>query len=103
MVTRTRASPEPDVSDLSDCELDSSVDPSSVDDRDWVWRSGTDCEASLAVHHGKWLIIEPMVSLNETWHTIRRAVESGEFGKGCVDARCSTALKSTAHFPILTE
>ena len=32
-----------------------------------------------------------MESLDETWHTIRRAVEGGEFGRGCTGAKCSTA------------
>ena len=42
---------------------------------------------------GKWLVFEPMESLDETWQMIRRAVESGEFGRSCTGARCSTGFK----------
>ena len=44
------------------------------------------------VESGKYLNHE-MELLDETWHMIRRAVEGGEFGRGCTGARCSTAFK----------
>ena len=77
--------------------LPADVNPTSIIDDVWVYCTppsslATD-GAALAAYHGKWLIFEPMVSLDETWHTIRRAVESGEFGKGYKGARCSTSFR----------
>ena len=73
--------------------LPSDVNPTSIDDDPWIY-----CKPATTSHgddkaRGKWLIFEPMELLDETWHMIRRAVEGGEFGRGCTGARCSTAFK----------
>ena len=80
--------------------LPSDVNPTSVNDDAWVYckpplslapqSSSQDIRKSIS---GKWLIFEPMESLDETWHMIRHAVEGGEFGRGCTGAKCSTAHK----------
>jgi hypothetical protein len=74
------------------------VNPTSVNDDAWVY-----CKPPLTLApqsqdsrknaSGNWLVFEPMESLDETWHMIRRALESREFGKGCTGAKCSTAFK----------
>ena len=71
------------------------VNPTSVTDDYWVYcKPPSDAEArDSQVVYGKWQIFEPMASLDETWHVIRRSVERGELGKGCTNAWCSTALK----------
>lgn len=75
--------------------LPADVNPTSITDDTWVY-----CKPTLLVPqrqgnavYGKWLVFEKMESLDEMWHMIRRAVEGGEFGRGCTGARCSTAFK----------
>ena len=74
--------------------LSSDVNPTSVNDDPWIYcKPATTPHSDDSKARGKWLIFEPMELLDETWHTIRRAVEGGEFGRGCTGARCSTAFK----------
>ena len=46
---------------------------------------------------GKWLVFKKVEELDETWHMIRRAVESGELGALCV--KCSTATPDPSSYP----
>ena len=74
------------------------VNPTSINDDVWVY-----CKPPLTLTPrsqdsqmkagGKWLIFKPMELLDETWHTVRHAMESGEFGRGCTGAKCSTAFR----------
>ena len=78
--------------------LPSDVNPTSINDDSWVYckppvRLAPQSQDVRTNTSGEWLIHKPMESLDEFWHTIRRAVESGEFGRGCTGARCSTAFK----------
>ena len=80
------------------------VNPTSINDDAWVYckpppilaPQSQDIRKSIS---GNWLVFEPMESLDETWHMIRHAIESREFGKGCIGARCSTAFKPQAVSP----
>ena len=76
-------------------KLPADMNPTSVTDDYWVY-----CDVGPAnsqshdkMRNGKWMVREPMKSLDETWHSIRRAVEGRELGEGCTGARCSTALR----------
>ena len=77
--------------------LPADVNPTSITDDHWVY-----CKPPPTPHsdeaYGKWLVFESMDSLDDTWHTIRRAVEGGEFGRGCTGARSSTAFKPDAMY-----
>ena len=83
------------------------VNPTSINDDVWVY-----CKPPLSLApaqtlsqdirkeaSGNWLVYEPMDSLDETWHMIRHAVESGKFCRGCTGARCSTAFKPDSVSP----
>ena len=78
-----------------DRTLPADVNPTSVTDDAWVHckpvRLAPQTRGNAV--YGKWLVFEPTESLDETWHMIRRGVESGEFGRGCTGAKCSTAFK----------
>jgi hypothetical protein len=86
--------------------IPSDVNPTSINDDAWVYckppqtlapqSSSQDSRKHIS---GNWLIFEPMDSLDETWHMIRRAVEGGEFGRGCTGARSSTAYKPDSVSP----
>ena len=65
----------------------SNVDPTTVTDDKWV-RVEPPCAPSQKTL-GKWLVFKPLEELDETWHMIRRAVESGELDS--TGAKCSTA------------
>ena len=63
------------------------VDPTTVTDDHYV-RAKPPCAPSQKTL-GKWLVFKPLEELDETWHMIRRAVESGELDS--TGAKCSTA------------
>ena len=69
----------------------SSVNPSSVTDDYWVWVKAPRAITSSQKTLGKWLVFKENHKLDETWHTIRKVVESGELGAR--SAKCSTAMK----------
>ena len=76
------------------------VIPTSITDFRWVYCNRPPMLAPQeggiddpAMYVGKWLVFEPIASLDHLWKTIRLAVESGEFGRSCTGARCSTAFK----------
>lgn len=65
-------------------------DPTKITDFFWVWASPPYVPDNV-FSHGKWLVFMPKATIDEAWHAIRRAVEAGEFGAGCVGAKCSTS------------
>ena len=69
----------------------SDVDPTKVTDDKWV-RVEPPCAPSQTETLGKWLVFKPLEELDETWHMIRRAVESGELDS--TGAKCSTACEA---------
>lgn len=72
-------------------KLPPDVNPTSVNDDYWVY---CNLEAQTqSMKYGRWMVLEPLESLDKTWHTIRRAVEGGELGSACTGAKCSTALR----------
>jgi len=72
------------------------INPSTVTDDYWVYAN----EPPRSAHsprpttYGKWLVFKCIFRgiLDETWHCIRQAVESGELGSHCTGAKCSTAM-----------
>lgn len=74
--------------------LPSDVNPTTVTDDYWVHCKSPPNAANNDKPSGKWLVFEPMESLDETWHMIRNDVEAGQIGRvGCTSAKCSTAFK----------
>ena len=73
----------------------SNVDPTTVTDDKWV-RVEPPCAPSQKTL-GKWLVFKPLEELDETWHMIRRAVESGELDS--TGAKCSTAMPDPSRHP----
>lgn len=69
----------------------SSVNPTSVTHDYWVWAKAPHAITSSQDTLGKWLVFKALNKLDETWHTIRKAVESGELG--ATGAKCSTARR----------
>jgi len=67
----------------------SSVNPTSVTHDYWVWAEAPHAITSSQDTLGKWLVFKALNKLDETWHTIRKAEESGELGS--TGAKCSTA------------
>ena len=72
------------------------INPSTVTDEYWVYAApprSTDSLLTRPTTHGKWLVFKCTFRgiLDETWHCIRQAVESGELGSHCTGAKCSTA------------
>ena len=57
----------------------STVDPTTVTD-DHCVRAEPPCPPSDQKTFGKWLVFKQFEELDETWHMIRKAVESGELG-----------------------
>ena len=70
--------------------ISSTVNPTSVTQDYWVW---ADPPQSSQKTLGKWLVFKRFDKLDETWHTIRKAVESGELG--ATDAKSSTAMEKS--------
>ena len=74
--------------------ISSSVNPTAVTQDFWVWADAP-CEITSSQKTlGKWLIFKRFDKLDETWHTIRKAVESGELGS--TGAKCSTSREKPA-------
>ena len=73
----------------SDTDSDPEVDPTTITDDYWVWVEGPDEIRSSQKTLGKWLVFKRFDKLDETWHMIRKAVDSGELG--AIGAKCSTA------------
>ena len=73
----------------------SNVNPTTVTDDHYV-RAKPPCAPSQKTL-GKWLVFKPLEELDETWHRIRRAVESGELGS--TGAKCSTAMLDPSRHP----
>ena len=75
----------------------STVDPTTVTDDHWV-RAEPPCAPSDQKTLGKWLVFKQFEELDETWHMIRKAVESGELGS--TGAKCSTAKPDPSCYPM---
>ena len=71
------------------------VDPTTVTDDHYV-RAKPPCAPSQKAL-GKWLVFKPLEELDETWHMIRKAVESGELDS--TGAKCSTAMLDPSRHP----
>ena len=70
--------------------ISSTVNPTSVTQNFWVWADAPR-EITSQKTLGKWLVFKRFDKLDETWHTIRKAVESGELG--ATGAKCTTARR----------
>ena len=73
----------------------STVDPTTVTDDRRVWAKPPCAPSQKTL--GKWLVFKPLEELDETWHMIRRAVESGELDS--TGAKCSTAMPDPSRHP----
>ena len=73
------------------------MNPTTVTDQHWVWAKAPHSITSSEEAFGKWLVFKKIEELDETWHMIRRAVESGELGALCV--KCSTATPDPSSYP----
>ena len=62
-----------------------------------MWVEGPDEIRSSQKTLGKWLVFKRSERLDETWHTIRKAVDSGELG--ATGAKCSTAKDNPLKYP----
>ena len=78
--------------------ISSTVNPTTVTDEHWVWVKAPHSITSSEEAFGKWLVFKNLEELDETWHMIRRAVESGELG--ATSAKCSTATPDPSSYPI---
>ena len=74
----------------------STVDPTTVTDDHWV-RVEPPSAPSDQKTLGKWLIFKQFEELDETWHMIRKAVESGKLDS--TGAKCSTAKPDPSSYP----
>ena len=74
----------------------STVDPTTVTDDHWV-RAIPPFAPSAQKTLGKWLVFKQLDKLDETWHMIRKAVESGELDS--TGAKCSTAMPDPSSHP----
>ena len=75
----------------------STVNPTAVSGPHWVYVNTPRMTTSSEEAFGKWLVFKQLEELDETWHMIRKAVESGELGVLC--AKCSTATPDPASYP----
>ena len=82
-------------------DLDPSVNPSTVTDRDWVYCYHPQ-EELLDETYGKWMVFRPKASgeLDKIWHVIRQCVETKDFSDGCTAAKCSTAIENPDEAPV---
>ena len=73
-------------------DLTTDVDPTKITEFYWhfCWPPGVVAKTSDIV--GKWLVFRKKDKLDETWHMIRKAVESGELKASA--AKSSTALEN---------
>ena len=78
--------------------VSSTVNPTTVTDTYWVWAKAPDEIRSSQKTLGKWLVFKQLEELDETWHMIRKAVESGQLGAR--GAKCSTALEDASCYPM---
>ncbi len=70
-------------------EQHSAPDPTSVTNEYVVTVHGPpEVTSAQAERYGKWLVFRDVQLLDETWHVIEKAVESGELG--AMEASCST-------------
>ena len=76
----------------------STVNPTTVTDHYWVSVNAPHKITSSGETFGKWLVFKQLEELDETWHMIRKAVESGELGALC--AKCSTAEPDPSSHPM---
>lgn len=70
------------------------LDPIDVTDKPWVWAK-LPYIPKPGTNFGKWCVFKPHMQLDEVWHTVRSAIEGGEFGSGCTGGKCSTGFKSS--------
>ena len=78
--------------------MSSTVNPTTVTDAHWVWAEAPEEISSSQETLGKWLVFKQLKELDETWHMIRKAVESGELG--ATGANCSTAKPDPSSHPM---
>ena len=74
--------------------MSSTVNPTTVTDAYWVWADGISSSQKTL---GKWLVFKRFDKLDETWHMIQKAVESGQLG--ATGAKCSTAKDNSLCYP----
>ena len=67
----------------------STVNPTAVSGPYWVYINTPRMTTSSEEAFGKWLVFKQLEELDETWHMIRKAVESGKLDS--TGAKCSTA------------
>ena len=72
--------------------VSSTVNPTAVTQNYWVWAEPPHSIRSSQKTLGKWLVFKQFNKLDETWHTIRKTVESGELG--ATGAKSSTAMEN---------
>ena len=77
---------------MASCFASVSVNPTSVTDGYWVWVDTPPTITHSQSTLGKWLVFKHFDKLDETWHSIRKVVESGELG--ATGAKCSTAREN---------
>ena len=78
--------------------ISSTVNPTTVTDHYWVRVNAPHKITSSEETFGKWLVFKQLEELDEIWHMIRKAVESGELGALCI--KCSTAMPDPSSYPI---
>ena len=67
--------------------------PTTIRDSYWVWAKLPAAPQTSDGTYGKWLVFRNFDRLDETWHRIKEAVESGELG--ATSAKSSTAAAAT--------
>ena len=73
----------------------STVNPTTVTDHYWV---SVKAPHTITSSFGKWLVFKQLEELDETWHMIQKAVESGQLG--ATGAKCSTAKPDPSSYPM---
>ena len=68
--------------------FDSTVNPSETTDYAWIYSLPPKREQDDVVL-GKWLVFRPYSQIDETWHLVRKATESGVLRESTRGAKCS--------------